>query len=109
LFAVLVAAAGILYYTPGGEFETKSVEAEGAKMISIENFAFNPSEISVAKGAEIVWVNNDKVLHDITLDNGAFDKDLQPSESFSFIFNEAGEYSYHCDIHPEMIGKIIVE
>lgn len=107
LIAVLIAVAGILFYAPG-EFETKQIEGKNQKMISIENSKFVPDTVSVQKGTEVIWINNDNMLHDVTLDNGAFDKDLQPGESFSFIFSEAGEYSYHCDIHAAMIGKIIV-
>jgi len=77
--------------------------------VEIKNFAFNPSEISIDKGTSVTWTNKDSVTHDITIDSGLFDHDLNPGESFSFIFNEPGTYDYHCDIHPSMKGKIIVQ
>ena len=77
--------------------------------IIIKDFSFNPPELTVSAGTNITWVNNDQVTHDITIDNGLFDHDLNPSESFSFEFNEPGEYTYHCDIHPSMKGKVIVK
>ncbi len=37
-----------------------------------------------------------------------FDITLKPGEQGSFTFNEKGTYCYHCHLHPNMKGKIIV-
>lgn len=34
---------------------------------------------------------------------------LSNDQSFSRFFNEIGTFNYHCDIHPSMTAKIIVE
>ena len=83
-------------------------EAKAAS-IEIKNFAFNPPELTMDKGTTVTWTNHDSVTHDITINNGLFDHDLNPGESFSFMFNESGAYDYHCDIHTSMKGTIIVK
>jgi len=77
--------------------------------ISIRDSAFNPAEITIKKGWTVLWMNDDSMLHDVTMDNGAFDHDISSGESFSYTFTETGTYDYHCDIHTSMKGKIVVE
>ena len=76
--------------------------------VEIKDSSFNPQNLTIKAGDTVTWTNNDSVLHDITIDNGLFDHDLNPGESYSWTFNETGTYDYHCDIHVSMIGKIIV-
>jgi plastocyanin len=76
--------------------------------IVIKDFAFDPPNITVAQGTEVLWVNNDQTAHTATADDGAFDKTLQPGESYTFKFNQPGTHAYHCKIHPEMTGTVTV-
>ena len=75
--------------------------------VDIVNFAFEPAEISINAGDAVTWMNKGTVTHDVT--SSLFDHDMNPGESFSFTFNQTGEYDYHCDIHPSMKGKVIVK
>jgi plastocyanin len=86
-----------------------STQQKTEQKIVIENFAFNPQNVTVSAGTIITWENKDSVTHDVTIDNGLFDHDLNPGETFSFTFNTTGTYAYHCDIHTSMKGQIIVE
>jgi plastocyanin len=87
-----------------------SAGAQGQTMtVSIKNFAFNPPNMTVAPGTTVTWVNNDQTAHTSTADDGTWDSGtLQPGKSFSFTFNQAGTYTYHCMIHPNMTGTITV-
>ncbi len=78
--------------------------------VNIENFRFSPSIININAGDKITWVNQDSALHTVTSDNGneLNSNSLSDGESYSHTFNIPGEYNYHCDIHPEMTGKVIV-
>lgn len=78
--------------------------------ISIQDFAFNPSECWVDAGDTITFVNNDQAPHTATSDDGsAFDTGtLQPGQSASVTFNTAGSFPYHCNIHPSMQALITV-
>ncbi len=60
----------------------------------------------------MTWVNNDTVPHTATSDTGVWDSGtLNPGQSFSFTFNDAGTFPYHCAIHgaASMSGTIVVE
>lgn len=77
--------------------------------ISIANLAFSKPALTVAVGTTVTWMNNDNVTHTVTSDNGTFDSgNLNPGSSFSYTFNTAGTYSYHCKIHTYMTGVITV-
>jgi hypothetical protein len=56
-----------------------------------------------------VWTNNQNVRHTSTADNGAWDSGVLTSgTSFQFTFETPGDFAYHCDIHPEMLGVVHV-
>lgn len=89
---------------------TSTPSAHSSNAVSIENFSFNPSEITVKKGTEVTWTNNDSTTHTVTSDTNAFKSgDLAPGNTFKFTFNETGTFSYHCSIHTTMTGKVIVQ
>ena len=55
------------------------------------------------------FVNNDTVPHTATADNGAFDtKELPPGYSMDVFLEGEGTVPYHCELHPEMKGTIVV-
>jgi plastocyanin len=33
---------------------------------------------------------------------------MSPNETFSFTFTTPGTYTYHCSIHPGMVGTIVI-
>jgi len=77
--------------------------------VSIKDFAFNPSNTTIAPGTTVTWVNNDQTAHTATANNGAFDSGtLQPGQSYSFTFDKPGTYAYHCEIHPDMTATVTV-
>lgn len=77
--------------------------------VSIANFAFSPTTLTIATGTKVTWTNHDTVTHTVTADQGAFDSGpLSPGNSFSFPFTKAGTYSYHCNIHHSMMATIVV-
>lgn len=78
--------------------------------ISIQDFAFNPTECWVDAGDTVTFVNNDQAPHTATSDDGnAFDTGtLQPGQSASVTFSTAGRFPYHCNIHPSMQALITV-
>src|SRR5215217_801902 len=77
--------------------------------VSIKDFAFNPPNATVAPGTTVTWVNNDQTAHTVTANDGAFDSGtLQPGQSYSFAFDKAGTYAYHCNIHPDMTATVSV-
>ena len=77
--------------------------------VEIGNNAFNPAQLHVAPGTTVTFVNNDTVPHTATADNGAFDtKELPPGYSMDVFLDGEGTVPYHCELHPEMKGSIVV-
>ncbi|MFZ2803999.1 MAG: cupredoxin domain-containing protein [Patescibacteria group bacterium] len=80
--------------------------------VTIQNFAFAPASVIVAKGASIVFTNEDSIAHTVTSDNGQFDSG-SIAQGQSYILKTstlaAGTYSYHCSVHPMMKATFIVQ
>ena len=77
--------------------------------IDITGFSF-PANTGVAKGDTVMWTNKMRAHHTVTSDkDGEFDSgQLGPNQSFSYTFNEAGAFAYHCENHPDMTGTVTV-
>ncbi len=77
--------------------------------VSISGFSFQPQTINVSAGTTVTWTNLDSVAHTVTSDTGLFDSSsLSTGQTFSRTFNTAGNYDYHCSIHPSMTGRVAV-
>ena len=44
----------------------EGADISGEFTITIENFSFNPANVTITPGTEITWVNNDDVAHTAT-------------------------------------------
>ena len=83
--------------------------------VSIVNYGFYPSAITISKGTTVTWVDMDFVQHTVTSGSeaapmGLFDSHvLNHMQGFSYTFNAPGTYTYFCDVHAGMIGTIIVK
>ena len=82
----------------------------GASTKTTTAFSPNPFTKSLATSGQVTWVNNDGVQHDLESDTGGvFDSgDMSPNGTFSHTFTAAGTYAYHCSIHPNMVGTIVI-
>jgi plastocyanin len=79
-------------------------------VILIDNYTFSPAEIRVRVGAEVIWKNNDGVEHGVTADDGSFASgSLAQGAEYKKKFVKPGVYSYSCEMHPSMAGKVVVE
>ncbi len=77
--------------------------------VGITNFAFSAPEISVSAGSTVTWTNGDGVQHTSSSADGLWDSGaLNNGDTFSFTFNQAGDFAYACAIHPNMQGVIHV-
>ncbi len=80
-------------------------------------FQVYPDEIFVTRGTTVTWhmidreagAGGDVNWHNVVETNGLFESNqLSFGNRFSYTFNELGEFTYACDPHPWMVGKIIV-
>src|SRR5438876_428142 len=69
--------------------------------ITIDNFSFSPTPVTVPVGTTLTWTNHDDVPHTVVSDDQQFkSKALDTDEKFSHTFSKPGTYSYFCSIHP---------
>jgi plastocyanin len=86
------------------------------------NLAFSPNPFSesIATKSTVKWVNEDRgtggyggmagTTHHLVSDTpGIFDSGaLGPGHSYTATFAAPGSYTYHCSIHPTMVGTITI-
>ena len=78
--------------------------------IEMANFAFAPTQLTIPVGTTVTWKNTDDATHTSTSGDEAWQSGrLAAGEQFSFMFDEAGEFTFFCSIHPSMTGTITVE
>ena len=76
--------------------------------VDVRNHAFNPPETHVRPGGDVTWIFNDRDPHTVTADNNSFDSGKRNDGEFRLSFDQPGSYSYHCAIHPDMKGRVVV-
>ena len=87
-----------------------SVAGGGGAQVVLKGFAFDPASVTIKVGASVTWTNQDSTNHTVTADKGEFNSSqLANGATFSFKFDKAGTYAYHCSIHPSMTGTVVVQ
>lgn len=82
----------------------------GSKVVVIQQFIFGPFEVRVRAGDRVTWLNCDEEAHTSTANNGEWASPLlAPGDGFTQTFATVGEFDYHCEPHPFMTGKVVVE
>jgi plastocyanin len=95
--------------TSGGT-GSKGVTTPGVDEVWIQGMAFDPSTITITTGTTITWTNNDAIGHSVTSDTGIFDSGIiNASGTFSYTFDTAGTFTYHCKVHPTMTASVVVK
>ena len=101
---------------PEDEFVIEIVP--GAVIEGNENYVPNKASVLLGFTNKVVWQNNDDTAHTVTPDHRQSDGYsgdfgsigvLKPGDTYEFLFTEEQEVPYHCQPHPWMTGKIIVE
>jgi amicyanin len=95
----------------GAPSTSTSAAPPAGNTISIANFAFSPSSLTIKVGTTVTWTNKDSTAHTVTSDTGNVlnSGNMAQNATFSFTFNSAGTFNYHCAIHPNMKGTIVVQ
>ena len=102
LYLAILSMAALLISAP-------ALSAQDDTTVSIQDFSFNPGQITVAPGTTVTWTNEGPSPHTTTADDGSWDSGtLQQGEDFSFTFDKPGTYTYHCSIHPDMTASVKV-
>jgi plastocyanin len=84
-------------------------QAAAEREIKIENFVFEPAELTVAPGTRVTWVNKDEAPHTATSIDDKFNSGgLDTDDRYTFVFNEKGDFPYFCALHPQMKALVKV-
>ncbi len=76
---------------------------------SIAGFKFDPETLDVTVGTTVTWTNNDSTAHTVTADDGSFQSGkIDPGASWSYTFDTAGTFAYHCEYHAGMKATVTV-
>jgi plastocyanin len=88
----------------------KVAVASDATTISIKEFMFAPTAMTVPVGTSVRWKNLDGEPHTVRSIDATFSSNaLDQNDSFTFKFDKPGTYRYVCSIHPQMVGTIVVK
>jgi len=85
-----------------------AAHAEDIK-VNIDNFTFNPQQITVKAGTKVTFANHDDIPHTVVSAQNFKSKVLDTDQEFAFTFTTPGTYKYFCSLHPHMTGTIVVE
>ena len=98
-----------------GAAESEEAAAEEVR-VRIDGSAFDPEEITVPVGTEVVFLNADGFAHTVTegtdghaVDDPIVDEEIAQNGTVSVTFDEAGTYDITCEIHPSMQMTVTVE
>jgi plastocyanin len=98
--------------TPDDETAAPAAETAAVREVTIDNFSFDPPELTVSPGTKVTWINRDDVPHTVTstakpkrFNSGTLDTD----QRFSHVFTDPGTYEYFCAVHPKMTARVIVK
>lgn len=112
IIALIVALAGFslrgLAATPSQAQETVSVPV-GDFYFCSSDFQSDECVTTVEAGDTVVWDFSGATSTHTTTGDG-WDSGNLSDGTFSFTFDEAGEFAYRCTIHPTlMMGRVVVE
>lgn len=99
----LATAAAIFLFLGGVQAHAEDVN------VMIDNFTFEPQQLTVKVGTTVTWKNRDDIPHTVVSAGKFRSKTLDTDDSFSFTFTASGDYTYFCSLHPHMTGMIKVE
>jgi len=89
-----------------------SIAPSANAAVDIKDFAFSQSDVTVGVGGTVTWTNRDSTPHTVTADTSSSDAPasdtLAQGQTYAFTFKKVGDYTYHCALHPHMMGTVHV-
>ncbi len=95
--------------------DAAATTAVGSSAVTVKQFQFMPTELTVKAGTTVTWTNQDDILHTATSGatpgtaDGKFDGPMDGrGKTFSHVFGQPGRYPYFCSRHTSMTGTVVV-
>jgi plastocyanin len=80
--------------------------------ITQKGLQFSSTELAVSKGQVVVFMNDDRTPHNITVSGDGMNLNgglQQPGTEFRVPFSKPGTYAVSCGIHPKMKLSVTVK
>ena len=91
----------------GAQPATTAAAGGAGGTVRMAGLAFAPGTLTVARGATVVFDNDDTAPHTVTARSGGIDSGvIDPGRQFSLTVTDG--FDYFCSIHPSMTAKIAV-
>jgi plastocyanin len=105
----VVTVAVTLSATPTTSGSASGSAGPPGRALEIRNFAYSPTPLVAKAGSTITVANDDGTVHTLTADDKSFDSgNLEGGARTTIELGAPGTYTYHCDVHNYMTGKIVV-
>lgn len=113
--AVVAGVAVVALVALGGDGGDPAVDPTTDTVVDAVRSGAAPDELRYAValrtdvGVRPNVTNDDDTPHTYTSDDGLFDSGpLDPGETATLPSLEAGTYPYHCEIHPDLTGELVI-
>jgi plastocyanin len=110
LLAALAVAGPVVMVSENLRRAEPTAGAEAAATgttVSMAGLRFSPAQLTVARGTEVLFNNDDSAPHTVTAVSGEVDSGtLGPGRSFRLVVDEP--LDYFCAIHPSMEAKVLL-
>ena len=107
--SLTIASVAALFLAMAVYHPSSAASADPAT-ISVKDFMFAPTSLTVMAGSTVTWANLDAEPHTVVSETGLFRSGaLDTNDTFSFRFDKPGAYHFVCSIHPQMVGTIVVQ
>lgn len=95
--------------TPAELVPSDDIAKDIGAVVQVLNNKYEPAEVTIKAGQAVRWEFVDRDKHDVVSSDRSFVSELLPAgNTYTHIFDTAGDYSYTCSIHPEMVGLVVV-
>ena len=112
----MISIGGTTAYADHPKSEVSIMDGSEIQGCEEHDECISPSMVTLDVGGEVIWTNHGVSKITITSGtasdgpDGTFDSGLiAPGESFSFTFEEHGEFTYFSQIQPWIVGTITVQ
>ena len=110
LFAVGCGGSTSASASPTSPTNPEGTNPSNLLTITITKGVYSPNPVTVKVGQSVNWLNSDTFAHTAT-DSGVFDTgSIAPTSAADVpvLFTTVGTYSFHCTLHANESGTIIV-
>jgi plastocyanin len=108
VLTLLAAACGGDEPTPGDTGGSPGESGGSEAALTIADFSFSPTELSVTEGQTITVTNVGETSHSFTTDDEVIDQTIDPGTTVDIPLTGVTSGGFHCRFHSQMTGTLTV-